>query len=242
MKNNKKEKYNIWVYAVVLFMSAFIVLLFTAISQIKFNKNIMNYENILSMSQKEKNNYLNNLRTAEENIKLLQKDIEVLKKELEQSKKAIDIIKKEKESEIKDLEGIIQNYENLTLAKQYIDSGNIKESAKILKNEINKEMLRENAKKEYEQLLIKIFPKAAYKYYIDGYNYYKKGEYTKAAYELENSLIYSKNEKFTEDCMYILIMALDRIGQHEKKLMYANEYISISKNKKLIQKVKNMIK
>lgn len=242
MKNNKKEKYNIWIYAVVLFMSAFIVLLLTAISQIKFNKNIMNYENILSMSQKEKNNYLNNLKTAEDNIKLLQRDIQVLKNELDQSKEAIDTIKKEKETEKKELEDIINNYETLMLAKQYINQGKIKEGAKILKNDINADLLRQNAKIEYEQLIKKIYPKASYKYYIDGYNYYKKGEYAKAAYELESSLMYSKNEKFTEDCMYILILTLDKTGQHEKKLIYANEYINISKNKKLVQKVKNMIK
>lgn len=44
MSNNKSERKTVWIYAVILFTSVFVVLLLTAYSQIKLNTNINKYQ------------------------------------------------------------------------------------------------------------------------------------------------------------------------------------------------------
>lgn len=55
--DNKKDKKTVWIYAVVLFTSAFIVLMITAYSQIKVNKNIDYVRDKLGNSEKEKKQF-----------------------------------------------------------------------------------------------------------------------------------------------------------------------------------------
>jgi len=61
---NNNDKKTVWVYAVILFTSAFIVLLITAYSQIKVNKNIDEVRNKLGSTEKEKSNFQMSLSSA----------------------------------------------------------------------------------------------------------------------------------------------------------------------------------
>jgi hypothetical protein len=70
MAEGKNGKGKVWVYAVVLFTSAFIVLILTAISQIRFNKNIDEYRDQISNKEIEKSKFQLNLNSVlEENTK-----------------------------------------------------------------------------------------------------------------------------------------------------------------------------
>jgi septal ring factor EnvC (AmiA/AmiB activator) len=169
-EGNKKGKSSIWMYAVILFTSAFIVLLLTAMSQIRFNKHIDDYKSQIHIKEDEKNRFKSNLTIAiEENTKLdsqvkaLSEQIDNLASKLEDSEQML----KEKIDEYKKASEI---YKAILLADIEYEKGNYLECAKILYGQVTEPNILDKAiKKKYQFLVDKTYKKAALEFYNKGY-------------------------------------------------------------------------
>lgn len=210
--NNKKDKKTVWIYAVVLFTSAFIVLMITAYSQIKVNKNIDDVKNKLGSTEKEKSNFQMNLSSALAENKKLYEKIQNFEIEIKDAKiKESDLKKEIKELQNKRVSGI-ENYQKLVKADILYYSGDFRNCSLILTKEINKETLEEDAIDLYQKLLNLSIKKASLDFYIYGYEYYKDKEYDKAVENFENSLSLTDTEYYSDDCYYFLAYSQYRKG------------------------------
>lgn len=201
-KNNEKK--TVWLYAVILFTSAFIVLLLTGYSQIKFNKSLTDYKNRLNDREKENTKFQYNLSSALAENKKMNEELKSLKEDMLKTIEKNNSLSKNVE-DIKNNQTItISSYELLLKADKEYSEGNIRESALILLEKINIYQFSENALNKYYELVSKTYKKAALQFYRDGLKDYKKGEYEKAVKDLKYSLKFAKNEYFSDDCYYFI--------------------------------------
>jgi len=201
---NNNDKKTVWVYAVILFTSAFIVLLITAYIQIKVNKNIDEVRNKLGSTEKEKSNFQMSLSSALAENKKLNEKIQELEKEIEDSKKSEEKLEKELK-DFRDENSLkFENYEKLIKENICYYDGDIKNCALILTKEINKNYLESDAIQLYQKLLALTVKKAAQEFYYDGYGYYKDKDYDKAIESLKNSLNLVEDEYYSDDCYYFI--------------------------------------
>lgn len=202
--DNKKDKRTVWIYAVVLFTSAFIVLMITAYSQIKVNKNIDDVRNKLGYTEKEKSNFQMNLSSALAENEKLNEEIKKLEGEIEESRKLESNLKKNLNNAKNTNSTKIDIYEKLMLADTKYDSGDVKGCSLILINEIDKEFLDKNALDMYNNLSKLSNKKASLEFYIDGYKNYKDEQFNKAIENFENSLKLANEEYYSDDCYYFI--------------------------------------
>ncbi len=205
MSSKKNEKKGaIWMYAVILFTSAFIVLLLTAYSQIKFNKNIDDYKNKISSGEKEKINAQMSLNSAIDNNNKMKVELDGLKAKINtQENKQVEISKELQAEKNRNIE-IIASYESLIAASEEYDRGNVIECAMILKKKCNYALLQKEAMEKYTYLSEKSFRDAAYRLYIQGYTSFKDKQYGEAIEKLRQSLELRQNEYFSDDSLYYI--------------------------------------
>ncbi len=210
--DNKKDKKTVWIYAVVLFTSAFIVLTITAYSQIKVNKNIDDVRNKLGNTEKEKSNFQMNLSSALVENKKLYEKIENLEKEIDELRKEGSNLKLELD-EVKDSNNLkVNNYEKLMLANIKYYNKDVKNCALIIFNEIDKKLLDNSALALYNSLSEFCFIKASLEFYNEGYSFYRAGHYEKAIESFNNSLMFTKSEYFSDDCYYFIAYSYYNMG------------------------------
>jgi septal ring factor EnvC (AmiA/AmiB activator) len=77
-----KKKSSVWLYAVILFFSAFIVLVFAGYSQIRLNKSLDNYKSQVFNTESEREMYQQHFASAQEMNEELNKEIDSLKNEI----------------------------------------------------------------------------------------------------------------------------------------------------------------
>lgn len=197
--NNKKQ--SVWLYAVILFISAFIVLLFTAYSQIKLNKNLENYKNKVSTTETEKELYQKHFASAQEMNDELSKQIEDLEKENEELKQELTEIKQGK-SDL-EFEYIKRTAANRLLSKAlviYMD-GDPAEAFDVLEK-VDAEDLDEESVHAYDILKKKAGYEAGLKLFNEGYDLYRRAKYEQAASTLDRSYSYAPDEEFSDKCLY----------------------------------------
>lgn len=223
-ENNGKAK--LWVYAVVLFTSAFIVLLITAYSQIRINRNITDYQNQIFAKENEKNQFMINYKTASEEIARLEQEVDSLNKTVTGNKDEIDKLKEEQTSLNARMEEITGAYELLAAAEEELDKGNIVNSAEILLDKLDATLLSANGNIRYEKLKEATYKKASSLLYRQGYERYTKKLYSQAAESLIKSIRLSNIEYFTDDCYYFLAYCEYRTGNNEKAKEYLNTLLN----------------
>ncbi len=201
---NKKVKKAIWFYAVVLFTSAFILLLFTYFNQDQFDKNLNEYISKLSEEEKKKISIQTNLFSVTEENNNLKNEVNSLKKELEEIKNSKKVVDSEKTELNKDFLKLKEAYEHLINAENLYLKGNIVESAEILVKKCDKSVLGFNALESYNSLLEKTLFKASRELYIQGYEYYKNKQYDMAIDKFKQSLEFEKNSYLSDDCYYFI--------------------------------------
>ncbi len=210
---NKNIKKAIWLYAVVLFASAFILLLFTYYSQNKFDRNLNDYANKLSIEEKKKNSFQTDLFSATEDNKSLKKQIDMLKKEIENLNSNKKSIEDEQKNLKEKYEKSVQAYEYLLLAEnQYLD-GNVIECATILLKNCNKSLLDTNAAEKYNTLVNRTFFKASRELYIKGLESYKNKLFKEAINKFEQSVSFDKNSYLADDCYYFISYSYYNMGE-----------------------------
>ncbi len=223
---SKKDKKTVWIYAVVLFTSAFIVLMITTYSQIKVNKNIDDVRNKLGNTEKEKSNFQMNLSSVILENKKLTEKIQILDKEIEDARIKESTLKQEIRNIQNDNVLKFESYQNLMRADIKYYNEDIKSCALILTREINKEFLEKDGLQVYQKLLDKSSKKASFEFYTEGYGYYKDKEYDKALDSLEKSLSLENNEYYSDDCYYFIAHSYFKKGNSNAAREAINTLIS----------------
>lgn len=204
-KENKNEKKQIWTYALILFTGAFIVLLLTAYSQVKFQNNISEYQNKLTSQEKAKINAVTDYNTAIKENKSLKTELESLRGKLVESEQKIAT----EENKSIDLETKYNNASSaadlLLTAQDYFMQGDYINSAVTLKYGINVQYLSEKAKQIYNDLIAKSYPQASLLLYREGYRNYKNKTYTDAIISFNRAVDFSnKDEYYIDDAYFYL--------------------------------------
>lgn len=203
--DSKNEKKQIWLYALILFTGAFIILLLTAYSQDKFQDNISEIQSKLSSEQKAKSNVATDLTSAVNENKRLTKEIESLRNKIIASEEKIAT----GEENYVDLESKYNNTtaasDLLLYAREYYDKKNYISCAITLKYDINTTFLSPKAMESYNELALKCYEKASKLVYADGYRNYKNKEYNEAITNFKRAIDFSKkDEYYVDDAYYYL--------------------------------------
>jgi TolA-binding protein len=204
-KESKNEKKQIWMYALILFTGAFIVLLLTAYSQVKFQNNISEYQNKLSSQEKAKINAVTDFNSAIKENKRLKTEIEALRNKLVNSEQKL-AGEEEKSAELESkYSNAVSASDFLMKAQTYYIKEDYLDCAATLKYSINTSYLSADALKLYNDLAGDSFGKASKLLYREGYNKYKKKNYAEAIVSLTRAIDFSnKNEYYIDDAYYYI--------------------------------------
>ncbi len=198
--NNNKEKKTFRLYAIVLFIFASFVLLWTGYSQNKINEN---YKNRLNDKENENIKFEYNLNSALEENKKLNGEIEKLKKDLSEAQDNTVKLEKEIKTLKETQQKTLEQYEKVLKADFEYSNGNIKECALILLEIKENSLKGDYILKKYNELKNKAYKEAAKLFYFDGYDSFKKKNYKIAIDNFNNSLKLTEDEYFSDDCYYL---------------------------------------
>lgn len=201
MNENKKSK--IWVYAIILFTSAFVILLLTAYSQIKLNKNLSDYKSQISSQETEKKKVQQNFSSAQEMNSKLNEEIKKLQEENASLKDSLTELDTERVKTEETARNRITAENGLSQAMNAYLSGNIVECAGLLDG-IDMTNLEGKLAETFKILSDKVKPEAGKILYDEGYNLYKRGYYSEAIPKLALSFQYAQAESFSDNCLYYL--------------------------------------
>lgn len=225
MYKNKNSK-TLWVYAVVLFACAAIVLLWTGYSQIKINNYLQEYEEKLHDKENESSMFQYNLSSALAENEKLKKQINELKEKLEAVEKENELLKKEISDSENKKEKEKNLYENIMEAYIEYAKGNIKECALKLLEIDSKSIMDNNLLEKYNDLVEKTYKKASELFYFEGYENYKNKKYSEAVKSLNLSLKLYDEDYYADDCYYFIAYSEYNIGNYDKAKEALNTIIN----------------
>lgn len=238
MNTNKKSQ--LWVYAVILFTSAFIVLLFTAYSQIKMNKNLDDYKSQIYYKESEKNKVQQNFSSAQEMNARLNEDI----KKLEEEKTALQAEVSTLKEELGDREKMIQARNDAIggfsdAIMEYLN-GNVAACAALLKN-VDISSLDSKSSTAYQTLAQKVNAEAGKLLFDEGFALYNRAKYAEAAGKLLLSFEYAPSEKFSDKCLYYLAYAEVKSDNTALALEHMGKLVSDYPTSKYLNSAKRFI-
>lgn len=238
MKTNNKS--NIWLYAVILFTSAFLVLLFAAYSQIRMNQDLKDYKSQFIDTETEKNKYLRSFSTAQEMNEALSKEIQMLEEENEALK--------EKINELTDANAKLE--ETLKLKQEacsglanaidlYCDGDVIGAAEQFMIVDLDKldDKLAQTSRK-FEKRVRK---EAGNVLFNEGISLYGKGNYTGAVEKLSISFRYAPKEEFSDKCLYFLGYAEYRTGDKASALKHMKQLLQEYPESNYIQRARQFV-
>lgn len=208
----KDKKANVWLYAVILFTSAFIVLLFAGYSQIRLNKNLDDYRSQVFSTETEKNEYLRNFASASEMNEELNKEIRQLEKEKEELMKEISDLSDEKEGLEKTLQLEQEAFGSLAVVFDVYLQGDVIRAVEQLKT-VDVEKLDQESVAAYQKLERRVTAEAGKQLFDEGFSLYDRAKFTQAAEKLLLSFQYAPKEEFSDKCLYYLAHAEFRTGE-----------------------------
>lgn len=222
---NENKKSNVWLYAVILFTSAFIVLLFAGLSQIKMNKNLSDYKSQVYHTESEKNKYQQNFTSAQEMNEKLNEQIQKLEEENLTLKEEIREMRNEKEildAYIKDKDEAEENFHSVLTA--YL-KGNVIEAAGLLSS-VDQRNFWGKSLEAYNILDQQVKSEAGKLLFDEGYALYNRAKYAEAAEKLFLSFGYAKKETFSDKCLYYLAWAEKKSGSKIAALAHMEQLIA----------------
>lgn len=220
----KNKKANVWLYAVILFISAFIVLLFAGYSQIRLNKNLDDYRSQVFSTETEKNEYLQNFASAQEMNEELNKEISQLEKEKEELKKEIRGISDEKEIIEKTLQIKQRAFVSLAGVFDVYLQGDFINAVEQLKT-LGAENMDQESAIAVQKLKRKVMAEAGKQLFDEGFSLYDRAKYTQAADKLLLSFQYAPKEEFSDKCLYYLAYAELRTNKKATALVHMEQLI-----------------
>lgn len=234
-KNNRKY---LWIYAVILFASAFTVLLLTAFSQTKLNNNIEEYKTKLKENESNIKGINLSLNSAAQEKKNLQKRIEELElennnlKSLTTGTSGMDVPNQIRENSK-------QSFDSFLDAKEKYDNGDLLSCAQDIRK-VNEGDLGAKAKESYSRMKDKAYLYATKEYYRKGKELLKNNDFLKARSCFEESLSYDVSQYYEENTYYFIgytsqkLKDPDRVKQCEEFL--TKKY----PNSEFIEKLNNL--
>ncbi len=217
--NNDKRK--VWIYASILFISAFIVLLLTALSQIKLNKNVDNYKSQINSQIKEKSDFQLNLNSSINENKKLKEEISELKKDIQEEKKLKEETDKKIESIENKFDKTVEAYEKLISAEKMYSKGDFISCAVILNKECDSRLLDKEAYDHYLSLMKTSYAKAGKELYIEGFSLYKSKKFDEAVSKFQLSVSLTPNEYYSDDSYFFMAYSyfnIDKLKECEETI------------------------
>lgn len=238
MKDKKKS--NVWFYGIILFTSAFIVLLFAGFSQIRMNRSLDDYKSQVFNTESEKNKYLQNFSSAQEMNEKLNEEIKTLEEEnsellsenyaLKSEKAALEAAISKKKTASDGLANVINAY----------IGGEVAEAASLLKN-VDSNYLEDKSFEIFSILDTKIKLEAGKLLYDEGYSLYKRAKYAEASEKLLLSSQYAPAETFSDKCLYYLSYAQVKIGDTVAALEHMTSLIDRFPESRYLKSAKQFI-
>lgn len=170
-------------------------------------------------------------KTAElkEQIKLAQDKGDQLKEKLEvllgEKEAAIKLLEEEKSSLEKANSGLQQEQQaqeqvlKLQSAEQLTQDRNWLEAAAKL-NTVNIDYLGQERKTQYNELVANVYPKAGEELYYEGNRQYKARAYDEAINLLEESYRYAKEERYSDNVLYLIGRSYEALENMEQATQY----------------------
>ena len=207
-ENNEKDKKkisskNIWMYAVLLFTSAFVILVLTAYSQIKYNKERNNIQTTLQSEVAAKDTYKINLNQALEENKAIVAELEQYKQDNQAISDENASLKVENQKLRSDNAKIAKMYDRYAAADAYFINGDWTNSARMLFIDFDSSVLDKTAADRAAYIMTTVGAKVAENSYISGYSNYVANNYTDALSFFELSLAITKTAYYSDDCYYL---------------------------------------
>jgi tetratricopeptide (TPR) repeat protein len=225
--NIKNMKTKVWAYAIVLFTSAFIVLLIIGFSQIKYNRNLIDYKTQVVAKESENSEFKLNLNEALEQNQELIGIIEKKDQEAAKNNELIDKLDQEYEKYKNLTLSFSKNTELLSKAIQYYLAGDKANCAHTLKFEIDPSFLKSESTSLYQQLCDKTYEEAALLDYKTGLKLYREASYQEAMDYLNKSYELSSVEYFSDDCLFYMAYSAYNLGDNAIAKKYLNEIMQI---------------
>lgn len=223
-RNNAKMK--IWVYAVVLFTSAFIVLLLTAYSQIKMNRSIDKYKHQINEKDNENTRFEFNLNSALQENNRLNEEVKRLLGELENADAKINGLEENQNSLQKDYEIRLESYEKLFEAENLYKKKDYIGCDEILQSGIRIESLSIEGLNRYNDLWQKNYKKASLSLYKEGMEHYNNKKYYEASERFVKSFQLVDDEYYSDDSYYFAAYAEFKLDNTEKTKLYLKELLT----------------
>lgn len=238
MKENKRA--SVWVYAVVLFTSAFIILLFAAISQIRINNDLDEYKSKVDSKETENNLVHENFLSAQEMNKRLNEKID----ELDKNNQALKNENENLNSEIKNLDAKVikrdESFETLIQALSAYQKGDEVGCAALIKK-IDTAAINEEQVQIYNEIALEVYSEAGKKLFNEGYYLYKEAQYKEAIKNLLLSYEYAPRDVFSDKCLYYLAYSQMRADMTDEAVKHMNILIRDYPSSKYIKYAKDFI-
>ncbi len=210
-KMSENRKSNVWLYAVILFTSAFIVLVFAGLSQIKMNKNLSDYRSQVYNTENEKNKYQQNFSSAQEMNQKLNDQISALEDEIFALNNMISSLNNENSVQNEVIQKKSEAEENFHRVLSEYLKGNVTVAAGMLAS-VDSSLFTGKDLEAFNALDIKVRSEAGKILYDEGYKLYKQAKYSEAAVKLGLSFGYAKKEVFSDNCLFYLAWAEKKTG------------------------------
>ena len=213
--SDKKKKSSVWLYAVILFFSAFIVLVFAGYSQIRLNKSLESYKSQVFNTESEREMYQQHFASAQEMNEELNKEIDDLKMQVDSLSQEIKAL----EESNADLESKLQTAEahevKLSNAMKLFLDGRAAECVDFIKT-IDTEHMKKDTLAMLDTLRQKASAQAGELLYDEGYELYSEKKYAEAISAFELSFKYAPEGEFSDKCLYYLSYSELKAGDKEK--------------------------
>ena len=196
----------LWIYCIILFTSALILILVSAVTQQKLSRDMETYreklshqEGLFQGAQKSLVTLNKENQILHEKIKELEEKINKLQEEIKQNNE--DIAKLQEQSDM-----IKISVDNLLKAEEFFKKKQYIESASHLVK-VNYELLSEDTKKIYDTFANTVLNQAAFSSYTTGYKKFRNNEIEDAIEHLTMSLQFKKDAYYSDDAMYFLAIS-----------------------------------
>lgn len=214
-KKNKKNK--VFMYAIVLFTCAFIVLLLTAYSQVKINRN-------MESSELEINKYQLSYTKALERIDELNLENDRLNEEIVKEKENFEAFKETAKKQDEEYSKQVEQYNLLIAAHMEFQKNEISKSAEIL-NRVDNRLLSKDGQELYNEISPEVFEKGGRILFNEGLDLYLSGSYQDSLNKLNISREYSTVSNYSARCLYYIAHAHNKLGDMKAAIENMNKVI-----------------
>lgn len=204
----------------VLFLSAFVVLFLTGLSQMRLAGNVEEYKKEITVHENSIKDFNISLNSVEKENETLKKQIETIQNE-NNSLKEMAAGENNPEALSQKLEREKASFDNLIMAEALYKKGKKVSCAQMIKD-VFPEDLGKEAKKKYVYYKNNSFPAAVKYFYSKARGLYINKEYAKAQVDFQEALYFDDAKYYTENTLYYLAA----IGKKINDVKSFNHYSS----------------